>query len=421
VDASANVALRFFGPSESGLLGVYGTNLRRWYSSGSIFGTKWQDLAGQHDADVGLYALTFPTNATINGNLAPQFSFALNSGLVAGISPNVDTLAAAPFVDQAVWGCVIKTSSVGDPTYGSILIGEFYNGEMFALHINVSGFLEAWVNNSVGPATSNAVVTDGLAHTCYATWNGATGVVTLYLDGVAQTTTQTGAIGPMTANTFGDDLNIGVGSTSDGNAPYANYTGLIGEPFIANVFPTSAQLTATQSYLATWAGLGAYSLTCAAGSFALNGQAATLRTSLTCAAGAFALTGRTANLVHGYRLAMVSGAFTEAGQAASLTHGYRLTCSAGSFALNGQAATLRTSLTCAAGAFALTGQPATLSRKRVLVASYGAFSVSGSPAHFFRSAFSPTVQPARSVRVTVSGDTDTAVIVPPARPVRFSL
>lgn len=124
----------------------------------------------------------------------------------------------------------------------------------------------------------------------------------------------------------------------------------------------------------------------AAGSFALTGQAATLyrAITLTAGAGSFTLSGQAASLVSGRVLSAAAGAFTVSGQAAGLTSGRVLSAAVGSYTLTGQAATLlRTgsySLTCSVGAFTLSGQAAGLAATRTLAGAAGAYALSGNAA-----------------------------------------
>ncbi len=132
------------------------------------------------------------------------------------------------------------------------------------------------------------------------------------------------------------------------------------------------------------AGTNAYSLTAAAGSFALSGVAATLKAArkLTASAGSFTETGNAAALKKGYPLVASTGTFAETGNPASLLATRKITASAGSFATTGNAATLRADrkLTAAAGSFTETGNPATLAKGVSLSTSAGSFSVTGNAA-----------------------------------------
>lgn len=107
-----------------------------------------------------------------------------------------------------------------------------------------------------------------------------------------------------------------------------------------------------------------YTMTAAAGSFALSGQAAALKAArlLTAAAGGFALTGRVATLTIARKLTAAAGSFALTGQPANLLAARSIVASTGSFSLTGNAAAFaRTyAVTADAGSFSLTGGAATL-------------------------------------------------------------
>jgi len=135
-----------------------------------------------------------------------------------------------------------------------------------------------------------------------------------------------------------------------------------------------------------------YTLTAAAGSFALTGQSAALLASrkLTAAQGTFSLSGQAASLKASRRLTAAQGSFSLAGQSASLLASRRLTASQGSFSLSGQPANLAYSgsgsktLVAACGTFALAGQAASLKATRLLSAACGSFTLAGQPAGLHR-------------------------------------
>ena len=112
-----------------------------------------------------------------------------------------------------------------------------------------------------------------------------------------------------------------------------------------------------------------YTLTCAAGSYAVTGQAATLKRnrSLSLAAGAYSYSGVSAGLKRNVKLICAAGSYLLTGNAATLTYtpgavNYTLVCSAGSYSLTGQAATLTRgyALNVAAGAYVVAGNDAAL-------------------------------------------------------------
>lgn len=127
-----------------------------------------------------------------------------------------------------------------------------------------------------------------------------------------------------------------------------------------------------------------YTLTAAAGTFSLTGQAANFKRQLRllASAGAFTMTGRAAGLRVSRRLVAAAGSYAMTGYAATLLRLRILTAQAGSFALTGQAAGLRVSrrLVAGAGSFTLTGQAAGLKFARRLVAEAGSFVLTGGAA-----------------------------------------
>lgn len=130
------------------------------------------------------------------------------------------------------------------------------------------------------------------------------------------------------------------------------------------------------------------SLTAAAGSFTHSGQAATLKRAipLTASVGTFTLSGQAATLRVGRVVTAASGAFTETGQAASLLAARILPAGVGSIVLTGQDAGLLATgsyrLSASPGALTLTGQSAGLYRARLHTAAVGTFALSGQAAGF---------------------------------------
>jgi hypothetical protein len=128
----------------------------------------------------------------------------------------------------------------------------------------------------------------------------------------------------------------------------------------------------------------AQSLILAAGSFALSGSAATLKSGrfLPLTAGSFALSGSAANLIKGYKLAAATASFSLTGSTANFSLARKLVAVPGAFTITGSAATLKTgrSLALSAGSFALSGSSATLKVGRVLIGSPGSFALSGTAA-----------------------------------------
>lgn len=127
----------------------------------------------------------------------------------------------------------------------------------------------------------------------------------------------------------------------------------------------------------------AYTLTAAAGSFAITGVAAGLKYGrvLTSAKGTFTITGVAAGLKYGRNLPVTVGTYSLTGVAATLRYGHVLTASVGTFTITGVAANLNKTggytLTASTGSFAITGVNAGLIAARKMAVTVGAFSITG--------------------------------------------
>jgi len=139
-------------------------------------------------------------------------------------------------------------------------------------------------------------------------------------------------------------------------------------------------------------------LAAAAGSYTLTGVAALVKRSrlLTAAAGSYTMTGNNALVQRGRVIQAATGSYTLAGQAATIVYtpligGYTLVANAGAYVLSGQPATIKRSrlLTAAAGSYTLTGQPATILRNKVLPAAAGAYALTGVAATILKSRVLP--------------------------------
>ena len=124
-----------------------------------------------------------------------------------------------------------------------------------------------------------------------------------------------------------------------------------------------------------------YTLTAAAGSYALTGgTAGTLATRLlTAASGSYTLTGGAATLAGGKTLVAANGSYTLTGGTSGLLAGRQLTAASGSYALTGgSAAFLRgLFLDAAAGSYALSGSDAGLAFARTMAAEFGSYALTG--------------------------------------------
>lgn len=128
----------------------------------------------------------------------------------------------------------------------------------------------------------------------------------------------------------------------------------------------------------------AYTLTAAAGSYSVSGQAAGLNSTrtLTAAAGSYAVSGQNAGTIYGRTLTASAGSYSLSGQAAALRSARSLTATAGAYTVSGQAANLSKSntsytLTAAAGSYSVSGQNAGTIAARKLTATAGSYTVSG--------------------------------------------
>lgn len=144
---------------------------------------------------------------------------------------------------------------------------------------------------------------------------------------------------------------------------------------------------------------GAFTLTAAAGSYSISGQAATLLKSriLTAAAGSYTISGQAASLKVGYKLTADAGSYSISGQAATILHNSVLTAVAGSYAISGQAAALLKSriVVADAGAYAISGQAASIvytpaAGAFTLAANAGSYAISGQDAAFVYTAAAAT-------------------------------
>lgn len=128
----------------------------------------------------------------------------------------------------------------------------------------------------------------------------------------------------------------------------------------------------------------AYTLTAAAGAFAVTGKAAILSPArrLIAAPGGFSVTGRAAGLAVGRKVQVTFGAFVLTGQPANLRFARRLSAATGVFNVTGQPAGLIAPrrVIAATGAFVVTGRAASLSVARRMSLTAGSFTFSGKAA-----------------------------------------
>ncbi len=109
---------------------------------------------------------------------------------------------------------------------------------------------------------------------------------------------------------------------------------------------------------------------------------------LSCAAGSYAVTGKAATLSKGVKLSAVAGSYAVSGQSATLSKAIKIAANSGAYSATGQSASLSKGmrLSAASGAYTVTGKPATLNKGLRLAANNGAYTVNGQAATLTSSA-----------------------------------
>jgi len=244
------------------------------------------------------------------------------------------------------------------------------------------------------------------------TWDASTLTAKLFKNGVLQNSLSytSGSNSPAAHPiSLGNDPDSPSTRNWNGLLYAAGYVdGLVGEQ--AAIELSRAAWRAFESdtdWMPIGSGGASYSLTCAAGSYALSGQAVALRISrsLVAGQGSYALTGQDVALLRLYTLTAAQGSYSLSGQALALTVGRQLAAGQGSYALTGQSVGLLASRVLAAGqggytltgqavglsytplgsftlladsgSYALTGQAVGLLASRVLAAEAGSYGLSG--------------------------------------------
>lgn len=131
---------------------------------------------------------------------------------------------------------------------------------------------------------------------------------------------------------------------------------------------------------------GGYTLSAAAGSYAITGTAATLKRgkAISAAAGSYVVTGTAAGLKRALKVAAAAGSYSVTGTAAGVKRGRKVAATAGSYALTGSTAGLKQArkVAASAGSYAVTGTAATLAKSsaKSIGADPGSYSVTGTAA-----------------------------------------
>jgi hypothetical protein len=122
-------------------------------------------------------------------------------------------------------------------------------------------------------------------------------------------------------------------------------------------------------------------LTVVAGSYAITGNAATLKWNrlLPFTAGSYAITGNSVNLIKGYRLTIESGSYSTTGQTVNLKADRKLAVSAGSYSVTGNSVNLTKGykLTLDQGSYLVNGNTVNLRFNRKLTTELGTYSTTG--------------------------------------------
>lgn len=125
-------------------------------------------------------------------------------------------------------------------------------------------------------------------------------------------------------------------------------------------------------------GPAAYSLSCATGTFAESGVAATLRVTMPATQASYTDTSNAATLA--VAMPAAQGAYVENGQVASLTKQSKIVAAQASFVETGEDAVLRVTMPATQSSFLETGQAATLTKQSRMSAAQASFSETGQSA-----------------------------------------
>lgn len=131
---------------------------------------------------------------------------------------------------------------------------------------------------------------------------------------------------------------------------------------------------------------GGYTLSAAAGSYAITGTAATLKRgkAISAAAGSYAVTGTAAGLKRALKVSAAAGSYAVTGTAAGVKRGRKVAAAAGSYAVTGSTAGLKQArkVAASAGSYTVTGTAATLAKSsaKSIGADPGSYAVTGTAA-----------------------------------------
>ena len=251
---SPRAARRNSGGASAALLNpsqILGANLKIWCRAdlgvtlNSTTVSAWADQSGAGNnltQGTGTNQPTFIASggSGIAGNADMSYA---GSHFLIGTATDIVTTALTAFM-------IFKTSTLasGDQPWGK---GFGVTEWLFAGASSPAGGLRFSIGGA-NNAISNAAVNNGAANYAVAVWDQSvsSGLITLYIGGVAQTTTAT-----FSGTISGGDKNGTGAEISGANGFAAGYTGQLPEVGLANVAASGAQLTNLHAYLKARAGL----------------------------------------------------------------------------------------------------------------------------------------------------------------------
>lgn len=302
----------------------------------------------------GIYIRPACDNVTVREcliqlDIASQVSFGNTS---YGIFGGVDATGTRYLLNNIIYD-FSKTSSSG------IHVTNHSSGNTYAYHNTILA-----CTNGIEDGFSDIIAKNNLVTDCTAPFTGSFNASSNY--NVTDAATAPGANSKVSqtityTNKAARDLHTADTDAQVANNLYADAT----LPVTIDI-DGGARLSSGDVYAGADEAVGGspYTLTAAAGAFALTGPATGLKAArlLTATSRSYALSGNAANLLRGFRLTAGTGAFSLTFNAANFLRAEQLVAGTGAYSLTGQAAGLLRGLrlTAGTGAFNLTGNDVTL-------------------------------------------------------------